>query len=332
MRSEERALKRLLKVMAVGLTFLSFLYLGAPTAGATVTGENGRIAFRRFFNEEQTRAAIFTIKPNGTEERQITRPPRGVLHQFPDWSPSGRILTYIRSSDGHGGRIFRIRKNGTGRKPLSTTCTDPEESDNCLGDDDPAWAPNGKRIAFARYSGTDLEHLETVELMVMRAVGSRVRNVTDHEGPRYFDWAPQWSPDGDQLVFHREDKQDRTAIFTVRVDGTRERRITPWNVRGEGEPDWSPNGRWILFESRADVCLVHPNGNGRHCITRRYDLEWGSASFSPDGRRIVAPAAPGVGQPGYFDVFVMRLDGTGLTNVTQTRAWEGTPDWGSRPR
>lgn len=56
------------------------------SVAATVSGRNGRVAFRRFLDKEQTRAAIFTIRPDGSGDRQLTHPPRGVLHLTPDWA------------------------------------------------------------------------------------------------------------------------------------------------------------------------------------------------------------------------------------------------------
>src|SRR5215208_1767068 len=37
---------------------------------------NGQIVFRRYFNAEQTKGAIFTMNPDGSHIRQITHPQR----------------------------------------------------------------------------------------------------------------------------------------------------------------------------------------------------------------------------------------------------------------
>ena len=37
---------------------------------------NGQIVFRRYFNAEQTKGALFTMNPDGSHIRQITHPPR----------------------------------------------------------------------------------------------------------------------------------------------------------------------------------------------------------------------------------------------------------------
>jgi Tol biopolymer transport system component len=325
---------RFTAVVALAVT-ASALLLSAVPASATPPGENGRIAYRLFLNDEQTRAAILTIRRDGSGKRWVTHPAPGVLHLVPDWSADGHWIAFVRAGEDWDTtqlrrdrpRVFRIHPNGSGRDDLSTSCTG-----HCRIDDDPAWSSNGKRIAFTRVFRNDLEE---VDLMVMRADGTHVRYVTHHARfTRNEDWAPQWAPNGKRLVFHRVDKKrELSAIFTIRLDGTGIRRVTPWRIDAHGEPDWSPNGRWINYESYRGPCLVHPNGEGRHCLIGDGDqFDWGSGSFSPDGTMIVAPRAPGVGPPSHFDVFRMNIDGSGLFNVTQTNRWDGTPDWGPRPR
>ena len=52
-----------------------------------------------------------------------------------------------------------------------------------------------------------------------------------------------------------------------------------------------------------------------------------SASFSPNGARIVFSQSGDSGQP---DIFTMRVDGSDVQQVTRTPLWESAPDWGSR--
>lgn len=320
--------------VAATVTATTFLFSAVP-APATVAGENGRIAYRAFLNEEQTRAALFTIRPDGSEKRRVTHPIPGVLHLVPDWSPDARWIAFVRANSdwetsdlrSDWPRIFRIHPNGEGRENLSTNCTGA-----CRINDDPAWSPNGEQIAFTRAFG---DGPDEVDLMLMQANGTNVRHITNYKRPtRYEDWSPQWAPSGKRLVFHRVDKdRELSAIFTIRPDGGDLRRLTPWKIDAGGEPDWAPNGRWILYRDADGIaCLIHPNGDDRHCITDTHSgqFEWGSGSFSPDETKIIFSRRPGVG-PG-FDVFRMNLDGSGLVNVTATSAWDGTPDWGTRRR
>src|SRR4029453_13779500 len=59
-------------------------------------------------------------------------------------------------------------------------------------------------------------------LIVMRADGTGVRKVTDHDRPiAYGDFGPQWSPNGNRLVFNRLNrKRGLWAVMTINLDGT----------------------------------------------------------------------------------------------------------------
>ena len=148
------------------------------------------------------------------------------------------------------------------------------------------------------------------------------------------------SPDGTQILFERDNSSASTpagakAIFVVSSDGTGVRRLTPWGENDGDNPDWSPDGKWILFHShqgendgrQGQYFLIHPDGTGRRQISHLpKGMFVGSASFSPDGRSIVFAKGP---QGGNIDVYTMRLDGSHVRRLTRSRLWESAPDWGS---
>jgi TolB protein len=312
------------------------LFAEAPAAVATFQGRNGRIAFRRYLNQAQTRGAIFTIRRDGTGLRQVTHPRRGFVTDEPDSSPNGRWILYQREKKGEfPTRLFKIRPNGSDRTYLSSDC-----GRRC-GDSYASWFPGGKRIAFQRESCFDANNL--VAVYAMRANGTKARRVTQKSATcanphRYEDSSPNVAPSGKRLAFARIDNQrDRKqAIFTIRLDGTGLKRLTPWRIDAD-QPDWSPNGRWIAFrtqqqsDTKGNIALVHPDGTGLHRITHGHGkYKWLSCTFSPNGKKIVAGRVPGSGKAGNADVYVMNIDGTGRRNLTSSGPWESAPDWGPR--
>ena len=42
---------------------------------------NGQIVFRRWFDPDQTKGALFTMNPDGSHVRQITHPPQGLARR-----------------------------------------------------------------------------------------------------------------------------------------------------------------------------------------------------------------------------------------------------------
>jgi TolB protein len=184
------------------------------------------------------------------------------------------------------------------------------------------------------------DQIATFTLAVTNADGSDQRTVLRLGGYQGDLDYPQFSPDGKRLVFEQNNSQlgrpsRGRAVFVVNVDGTGLHRITPWQLAAGDGPDWSPNGKLLLFRSYVDVAskqsqlyLARPDGTGLKQITHfRPGTSVTSASFSPDGRWITFGRS-GVG--GKADVFVMRVDGTGIRPLTRTRLWDSARDWGPR--
>jgi Tol biopolymer transport system component len=319
------------------LTLSATMATMSPTV-ATFHGDNGPIAFRRYTNDSHTRGDIFLVRPDGTRDRRLTHSPAGVGSE-PDTSPNGRWVVYSVYPDNDQDRsvIKKIRRDGTHRRTLDQTCTRA-----CLTEGYPAWGPRGRRIAFQRGLGPRTGRNKMVALFVMRANGTHARRVTQRgknalvDQP-FEDHSPAWSPNGRRLAFERFSRtREHQAVFTVRLDGTGLRRITPWWLDA-AQPDYSPNGRWILFRTRelsdtsGNIQLVRPRGTRRHPVThtRAGKGKWLSASFSPSGRRITAGFTTVVnGEQNNADLFVFRLDGSKKRNVTRTpNLWESAPDW-----
>lgn len=332
--------------LAVALVVVTGL---AAPAEATFPGENGDIAFRRFLNLEQTWGAIFTIHPNGLGERQITRPLPGFVDRNPDVAPDGQRIVFEREGvecgrDCFYDEVFVV--NADGSQLTQLTHNRPGEicglGGFCSGS--PAWSPDGERIAFTRASGPVVGDLiENLGIYVMNADGSGVHQITQKEEPALGeDSDPQWSPDGRTIVFQRFNvrgslPEDGVALWTVNPINEREHRVTPWDLRAGDTPDWSPDGRRILFHSNvagpstvsANLYTIRPNGTGLEQLTfaQDGDPQYLGSSYSPDGTMITFGRRPATGGTN-ADVFVMRVDGTHIRHVTRTVLYDSYPDWG----
>lgn len=334
---------------------LAVLGTAASAALAIAPAERGQIVFRRYLDADRTWGALFTMAPDGSRVRQVTRPPRGVIDQYPDWSPDGRRLVFHRmvpcpaagprnGMDNTCDLIYTVGRDGRGLKqlvPCGFKATDAAGAlipRACVGAHTPAWSRDGSKIAFS-YSLVDETYPESFKLnraiWVVNADGTEPRQVTQLAAGSSWDDEPQWSPDGSKLVFTRVDlKQKRDAVFTVDVDGSRLVQLTPWAMNAAGDPEWSPDGKWIVFTapSPGNVFKVRPDGTGLKNLTKQdaSGFQYLSSSFSPDGMSIVSARTPGAGKLGAADLVVMKANGTKLRPLTKTTLWESAVDWGRR--
>ena len=125
-------------------------------------------------------------------------------------------------------------------------------------------------------------------------------------------------------------------IWSMNADGSGLRRLTT-AVGDDGAPQWSPDGRRVVFTSERDhqnpspqlvtseLYVMNADGSGQTRLTSNDTEDWGP-TWSPDGKRI-AFARPGA-QAGYdFDVWVMNANGSGATDITPGTGRDFAPDW-----
>jgi Tol biopolymer transport system component len=320
----------------------------AAPASATTRGDNGRIAFKGYLDADRSTGAIFTIRPDGTRLRQITFPAGGTVDDQPDWSPNGSLIAFRRCAPDTVCAIYIVQPNGTHLRRLSAPCDaqPPDIETECADESEVAFMPDGHRIVFTRSTGGVrdfpngegfIEHSD----IVIRDLSGRHSYVVLRSRPFAGDNGEMVaSPDGRRIAFVRHNSPlvepaGGVAIFVVRSDGTHLRRVTPWSLRAGDHPDWSPDGRWILFRSpdedgflNSQLYLIHPSGRGLRQVTHvSADTMLLSSSFSPDGTRIVYSQTGSAGQP---DIFTIRVDGKDVHQVTHTPLWDSAPDWGPR--
>jgi TolB protein len=311
--------------------------IAAPVSHATFRDKgNGAIAFHRALTAAGSRGAIFIINPNSTGQVQVTMPPANASDDQPDWVPhwtaGGGTLAFSRCVVRSVCSIYTVRYNRSNLVRLSAPCPPGGRPPRCADDSMPAYAPDGKHIAFRSVSGKG-----GGSIVVMDTRG-RNRLVIERGGSRADLSNPQYDSDGKRILFVRRNlgtskPRGGRAIFVKTLGAKTARRITPWSLDAGGNPDWSPTDTWIVFNSNVDktkkqIYVVHPEGQGLRRVGRLSGGGITSASFAPVGDWIVYTRT---GAGGATDIFYMAINGSLNHQVTRTAQGESSPDWGPHP-
>lgn len=318
-------------------------------AEATAPAKSGMIAFQRFaFQDHPVVTEIVVANPDGSGQRGITHAPNGYFDGEPDWSPDGTRVAFQRCApDESHCAIWSAKVDGSGARRVTSASDRGSVLPECLEENSPTYSPDGKLIAFECFTRPSAKRL-LFSIVVMDGQGHN-RRVVVHGSARAGVGRPQFSPDGERLVFDHQNigakPKNGHATYVINLDGTGMRRVTPWHLRAGDHPDWSPDGTRILVRSLANgpdflrqgnLYTVRPDGTGLRKLTHfppSVNLLQ-NGSFSPDGTSIVFATTKGAtktARSNLPDIFTMRVDGSGIRPVTRVRNWDGSPDWGSGP-
>jgi Tol biopolymer transport system component len=217
-------------------------------------------------------------------------------------------------------RIVTMNPDGSDIRPLLRNFEDSW---------DPAWSPDGSRIAFASLRG----HFD---LFTARADGSDVQRLTKDQKTR--DSSPVWSPTGDELAFVST-IDGNFDIFRMDADGTNTVNLTQSPDANDcgcfapffvfAQPAFSPDGNQIAFSSdladpggNLDVYVMNRDGSHIRRLTTNPAID-AEPDWSPDGTRLAFQSD----RDGDMEIYVMGTDGTLIGQLTLNDATDIQPDW-----
>jgi|SRR5215217_7745675 len=256
-----------------------------------------------------------------------TQPCEGI---DPDASQNGNIVfdladlaaPIISDPEGMGlpePLIWTISPDGSNQAQFTT--------DSRYVDENPAWSPDGRQIAFARTDRDDPPGLAK-RLYVMN---SDCSNKIELPLPKWVGaYDLTWSPSGDRIAFWNPTNGD---LYIAHTDGsgTLRKLSTPSLPGADSRPAWSPDGSQIAFQSNGQdawadiyVITVSPEDEtiGPRQITDYPRSDFAEEpSWSPDGTEIAFNRSGDI-----YKIDVNGLRETRLTSSTQNSHYS-QPTW-----
>lgn len=175
--------------------------------------------------------------------RRLTFDFDGVLS--PSWSPDGERLVFVVLENGRS-NLFACHVDGSRLTRLTGdrfTCRDP------------AWSPDGRTIAFTTDRGgdTDFETLEFGDYRIaLYDVEHGTITVLDRMNGKNI--APQWSPDGKEIIFV-SDRSGISNIYSIQLETGEVFPLTniltgvTGIVPASSPISWSRNGKNLVFSA-----------------------------------------------------------------------------------
>jgi hypothetical protein len=245
--------------------------------------------------------------PGGMPARMF--PGKPVFEASP--SPDGTRIAFATYFEGRP-QIYVTNIDGSGVKRLTEG---PEWNDQ------PAWSPDGSRIAFRKWA-LEAENGQS-DIWLIDPDGANAVNLTT-DLPTTNQTSPTWSPStggGYRIAFSSQtnDPNGEAHLFTMAADGSDKQQIT-FGAVFDDQPAWSPEGTTIAFERYSasisgDLFLVDATGGNEKRLSPA-GLAFGQfgPAWSPDGKLVAFTSKHADGNT--YQVYTVWADGTRLAQRT----------------
>jgi TolB protein len=171
-------------------------------------------------------------------------------------------------------------------------------TNNPADERDPAWSPDGRKLAYASHQGNNWD------LYIDDLPTNATTRMTYDQS---FQGAPSWSPDGKWLAYESY-QGNNLDIYVMPIDASQPAQRVTDSPAPDFAPAWSPLGRQIAFVSwrdgNQDIYVFSLDTREFANLTNTPDRQEDHPSWSPDGK-FIAYSAVDQGKP---KVFVKPVD------------------------
>lgn len=324
-------------------------HVGGDLASPRPSAVEGGQVLVTVYSPDNADFDVYRMNADGSDLTPVLADP-AYRDTQPVLSPDGTQIAFVRSAaptpNGQGGYMF---SGGSDIYVMNTDGTHlvqlTQSLEAAASRDEPAWSPDGARIAYRSNEGGDLD------VWIMNADGTNAHTLTE---AGTYNGEPVWSPDGTKIAFDsdqgRPDRSIGLNIWVMNADGSDPIRLTDTDA-GDIVTSWSPDGTRIAFQRSVnhsdyawDVWVMNADGTGQHQLTDWVGRD-GGARWSPDGTQLMFTSdryidgqqarkeAEQVGGSGSWPsaVYVMNADGTHVMQILPSTIRVEPSDW-TEPR
>ncbi len=232
------------------------------------------------------------------------------------WSSDGRsVVVGDQVSPEEGSGLFQLFLESGERRRLTSP------SRGTWGDCDPELSPDGRSLAFVRWSRNGVS-----DIYLQDVASSTERRLTSDET---FSWGIAWTPDSRSIVVSSQ-RSGVQNLWRASIAGGE---IEPLaGIGGDSyAPAISPSGKMLAYtrsNKYSNIWSIELNGDGVSSGPPK-ELILGprqqvSGEFSPDGRRIAFASD----RLGNYEIWVCNRDGTNPVQLTSFNGpITGSPNW-----
>jgi Tol biopolymer transport system component len=237
---------------------------------------------------------------------------------YPSFSHDGTEILFSSQKDGYF-NIYVMDLNGENLRQITY-----EKKEDCYA---PSMSPDGTRVVFASTKGG------AQNIWSIGVDGSGMTQLTrdfrDNIDPTY-------SPDG-RFISYTSTHRGNGDLIIMNADGSNPRRVTN-GINVEGRNTWSPDGKYLSFYAGPlgdkDIYIVESAcadlANGCNTSQMRKLTAGGNnkgPDWSPDGQWVAFASQ----LEGRNEVFIMRIDGSEIHQLTFNNYADWQPRWGWVP-